>query len=408
MSVDSHAIARKYGTPTYVYDLAEVRTARNDLASSLPTPHRLYYSMKANPHPDVVSTLHHAGCHIEISSIGELNIARRTGVPAQRCLLTGPGKTDEELFAALEAGVGAISVESAHEFARLGKVSTSLDKPVTCLLRVNVEDAIGGMGLTMTGRPSPFGIDSAAILEAVDSFQPNGHIAVEGLHFFMGSNVQDENTLVSMMDASVRTAARIRSSLSTPLKVVDLGGGFGAPYARQDERPQFPTLRARLSAMLDDHLPGWRNGEPLIAFESGRYLVSTAGTLICRVVDVKVSKGERFVVLDTGIHHLGGMSGLRRVPPIAVQPIRPRGDEPEDNVRIVGPLCTPLDTWLRGPFPRVKPGDVLEVPNVGAYALTASLLAFISWPSPTEVSVDNGVPMSVTNLCLRREVSPLS
>ncbi|MFE5035966.1 hypothetical protein [Streptomyces sp. NPDC056683] len=139
-----------------------------------------------------------------------------------------------------------------------------------------------------------------------------------------------------------------------------------------------------------------------MAFESGRYLTATCGRLLTRVLDVKNSHGQRVVILDAGINHLGGMAGLRRVPPLhpdvvrpddaAAQSTGPRGTDAEDAAApdgpamICGPLCTPLDTWARShPLPAVVPGDLLAVPNTGAYGLHASLVLFLGHPAPLEI-----------------------
>jgi diaminopimelate decarboxylase len=192
-----------------------------------------------------------------------------------------------------------------------------------------------------------------------------------------------------------------------PLRTIDLGGGFGAPYARAGELPAYPGLAGRLADELDEALPGWRQQAPAVAFESGRYLTATCGQLLTRVLDVKSSHGQRVVVLDAGINHLGGMAGMRRVPPLHpdvvpfqdAEAVDPEAGEkgadstagPAGPAMICGPLCTPLDTWARArPLPAVTPGDLLVVPNTGAYGLHASLVLFLGHPAPLEIVTDGG------------------
>ena len=123
-------------------------------------------------------------------------------------------------------------------------------------------------------------------------------------------------------------------------------------------------------------------------FESGRYLLASAGTLLATVTDVKISRGRTYVLLDTGIHHLAGMSGLRRIlrPAISLRRVGAEAGDDAQAFDLAGPLCTPLDCLARGlegSLPDV--GDVVAIPNVGAYGLTASLVGFLSRPAPTEV-----------------------
>ncbi len=175
------------------------------------------------------------------------------------------------------------------------------------------------------------------------------------------------------------------------LDTLDLGGGFGAPFARAGYRANLGGLRGGLETLLDRHLGGWRSGRPRLVFESGRYLVGTAGTLLVRVLDAKRSHGQEIVVLDSGINHLGGMSGLRRLPPLAAHLIKADAGAAVTRATLVtGPLCTPLDVWHRSAdLPPLAPGALLAVPNVGAYGLYASLVAFLGHPTPIEVAVDN-------------------
>jgi diaminopimelate decarboxylase len=413
-AADPARVAERYGTPVYVYDLAAIGRAHADLRRALPRPTDLYYSLKANPHPLVAAELAAAGCRAEVSSMGEVDAAIAAGFPPRKIMLTGPGKSEATVRHALRRGVLRFSVESPTDLARVTGLAAGQRGPARCLLRVNADQPVPGMGLTMTGAASQFGVDAAWVAADPDRFRPGGS-APAGVHLYMGTNLPDEDALMRQFEVAVPLAARLDRLLG-PLAEVDLGGGFAAPYARRGPPPPLPTLARRLTTLLDEHLPHWRSGRPRVAFESGRYLVAGAGTLIGRVLDVKPSRHETFVVLDIGVHHLGGMSGLRRIPRIVPELLpggrpdagalpsaggRPEagalpsaGDPPDasavlSNATVVGPLCTPLDTLSRGvTLPRLAVGDLVTIPNVGAYGLTASLLAFLGHPAPTEVVVD--------------------
>ncbi|WP_328611221.1 type III PLP-dependent enzyme [Amycolatopsis sp. NBC_00345] len=400
-------VAEQVGTPCYVYDLGTITDAHADLTKSLPHPSTLYYSLKANPHPRIVAALAELGCHAEISSKGEIDSAVEAGVPGEHMLLTGPGKAEETIDYALGHGIRHFSVDSPVDLDRVGERAFSYGVEVECLLRVNADSAMtGGSGLTMTGTASQFGADAAWILEEPQRFKAHGIATVTGLHLYMGSNLLDEDTLVSQFGIAIDLVVRLSEQLEH-LREVDLGGGFGAPYAKTGSRPQFPNLAARVEEMLDDRLKGWRTGEPRISFESGRYLVAESGVLVCEVLDAKRSKDELFVVLDTGVNHLGGMSGLRRIPRSGPSVIPASGipHEPEDAVQtsVVGPLCTPLDTLGHDmAMPPMATGDLVTVPNVGAYGLTASLLAFLGHRAPMEVVTRGNEVLVVSQLQVKR------
>ncbi|GAA4549811.1 type III PLP-dependent enzyme domain-containing protein [Amycolatopsis samaneae] len=390
---------RRVGTPAYVYDLAEVRRNTRRLRAALPGGCGLYYSLKANPHPALLRALRSGGAAPEVCSPGELDATLDAGWPATDALYTGPGKRDADLAAALRAGVRTFSVDSPAALDQLDRAAAALGVEARCLLRVNDDQPTPGQRLAMTGVPSQFGADTGWVLAEPARFAGRPNASVVGLHLYMGTNLLGTDDLVAQFGHSLRTATRLRAALEAAgarIEVLDLGGGFGAPFARAGTAVEFDGLRERLEELFDDDVPGWRAGNPAIAFESGRYLVGTAGTLVTAVLDTKRSHGREIVVLESGINHLGGMSGLRRLPPLVPHLVTVDGTpDPADTIEttVVGPLCTPLDTWARGvPLPRLAPGDLLAVPNTGAYGLHASLLAFLGHPAPAEIVVDGDLP----------------
>jgi diaminopimelate decarboxylase len=396
VSAAERAVLGRVEVPAYVYDLDDVRRAHGLLTGSLPRPSRLYYSLKANPHPAIVRTLAGLGCGAEVCSPGELAAALEAGVAPGEVLYTGPGKRDAEVAGAAAAGVRWFSVDSP---AGLAQARRAAGGEARCLLRVNDRAAVPGQGLAMTGVASQFGVDAGWVEAEPAAFGPG----LAGFHLFLGTNLEDEEALVAQFGSAIGTARRLAGVLGFDPPVLDLGGGFGAPFARAGALPRFATLAGRLAGMLDEHFPGWRRGRPEVAFESGRYLAGTCGTLLTRVADVKCSQGRWVVVLESGINHLGGMSGMRRLPPLVPELEAAGHRETLHEAIVAGPLCTPLDTWARSAdVPAVRPGDVVRVPNVGAYGLSASLLAFLGHPAPREVVVDAGEIVEVSRLELVR------
>lgn len=408
-------LADRYGTPAYLYELAEVDAAARSLRRALPRPSRLYYSLKANPHPVIASTLRDAGCDAEISSVGELTVARQAGFAGDQCLYTGPGKSVQEIAIALDSGVRRFSVESAADFHQVAAVAVERGTTADCLIRVNTLRAKGTSGLRMSGVPSQFGVDVTVLEENAGLFAPRPGARVLGLHFFSVSNATTAEVIVEEALANIAVAARLRDVAGVDLRVLDLGGGFAAPYARPGRLPDYTGLDAVLEAALDEHLPGWRDGGPAIAFESGRYLVGGCGRLVAKVADVKRSQDRTFLVLDSGINHLGGLAGLGRLLPVTAVVVPadgpPAAPEPGDQVRatVVGPLCTPADVLARDvAIAPPRRAELVEIPNVGAYGLTASLVGFLSRPAAAEVVLRDGVPLNASRMELRRVPIDLS
>ncbi len=385
-----------HAVPAYVYDLAEVRRSVRSLRDQLPGGTRLFYSVKANPHPGVVAELLRQGCDLEVSSTGELRVALEAAADPARVLCTGPGRSAAEVDAALEAGVSTFSVESAGALERLRDRAGRRACDVDVLVRVN-QAARVGQGLGMTGGTSQFGVDADLLTSGTWSPADRD---LAGLHYYLGSNLVDEAALVAQLCVAVESARAVADGLGMQPRLLDLGGGFPAPFARAGTLPTFPGLRPALETALDAAFPGWRDARPEIWFESGRHLTATCGRLVTRVADVKRSDDRPVVVLESGINHLGGLPGMRRVPPMIPDLVTPDPDRPIwDDALVVGPLCSPLDTWARSAtVPALEPGDIVAVPNVGAYGLTASLLGFLSHPAPVEVVVDGDAVVSCSRL----------
>ncbi|MER6441325.1 type III PLP-dependent enzyme [Streptomyces sp. NPDC001185] len=393
-------LAERYGTPLYVYDRDRVRAARRDLFGCLPEGVEVYYAFKANPHPDLVRALRTGdgpACKAEISSTGELATALEAGYRGEDILYTGPGKTPSELDAAVRDGVDLFSAESLSDLEHIGRAALGHGTTARCLLRINSVTASAASGVRMTGKPTQFGIDSETLPEIAAALTSMPGTSVEGLHLFSQSNARDEESLLAEFRHTLQTAARIQDELGLRLRVLDIGGGFSVPYGRNGERAAYPKLRGELAAALDVFFPGWRHGLPRIAVESGRYLVGDSGHLVTAVSNVKSGRGHTFAVCDAGINVFGGMSGLGRLLPVSVEvPV----DEESQQVTLAGPLCTPGDVLGRGvTVPAdLAPGDLLAVPNTGAYGPTASLLMFLGRPSPVEVVTDGEETVSVTRI----------
>jgi diaminopimelate decarboxylase len=406
-------LAETFGTPLYVYELDRVAAAHRDLRNCLPAGITIFYSLKANPHPDIARALREmdgeSPCRAEVCSAGELAVALEAGFAPGECLYTGPGKTEDELVTAITQGVRTFSVESLTDLERVGRVALRCGVVTDCLLRINTVSSIAATSIRMAGTPSQFGIDSELLAEQLPSLRGVPGTRLTGAHFYSLSNARDELSLISELTQSVATAARMHAELGLPMDILDLGGGFGAPYAVPGPRPVYDKLRAELESALDSGFPQWRSGRPQIACESGRYLVGDCGELVSRVTNVKESRGRRFVILDAGINTLGGMAGLGRLMPLGVTPDdqrEPGGQGEPGDARaaiLAGPLCTPGDILGRNvPLRPVRPGDTITVPNVGAYGATASLLLFLGRPTPHEVVMRGGEIVTVSRLDVRR------
>jgi diaminopimelate decarboxylase len=414
-AIDLLGVARNYGTPCYVYDIDAVSRAAADLLEALPAAAELYYSLKANPHPRLVSQALALGLRAEVSSDGELEVALAVGALPEQILYTGPGKTAEELAVALTHGVRLFAVESVAERDRLTAACHAVGAVCEYLVRLNGPRGSAAGSLRMGGRATAFGVDVEHTDELAELLAvPSDRVRPVGLHVFFATNVADESSLIAEFEQVVDTAAQVAKQTSIKLSVLGLGGGFPAPLAQPGTRIRFPNLRQRLVSCLDDRFPDWRSGRIRVLFESGRYLVADSGTLLSTVLDVKTVRGRTHVVIDAGVNVLGGMNGLGRLmapcaQPYVVEAGRPGTERADLPITVVGPLCTPLDVISQAAdLPEVQVGQVLAVPNVGAYGLTASLVAFLSRPTAVELVVVDDAVIDARRLVVRAEpIAPL-
>lgn len=383
------SLAESFGTPFYAYDEAELQARAAELKSWLPggDRSRLYFSFKSNPNPSVAGVLNRAGCRADLTSSGELEAAREAGFDLSLALYGGPGKSADELLFAVENGVENYSIESERDLAALAEATGRAGRSVRGLIRVNPMEAPRAK-LAMSGVPSQFGFEEEDLRSSGDAIvrAAGPNIDLAGFHIYWGTQIGDAEALLACFERTVASVAELSGILGIDLRVLNLGGGFPWPYSKRGEAPDLSPLGEGLEALRKN---AGAVGEAEWWFESGRYLCASSGTLVTRVMDLKTSKEERrFLILDTGIHHLGGMAGLGRIPRFSIDlevPPSRCGNE-EITVDVVGQLCTPLDCiGRRIKLPAVEPGDLVCVPNVGAYGPTASVLGFLSRPTPVEI-----------------------
>ncbi len=373
----------EFGSPLYLYDLERFEGQARTLQAILPRGARLIYAMKANPLPAICGALREAGCDTEVSSPAELAIAREAGFDSERILYTGPGKTEEEVRGALAAGVCRFSCDSAEDLRRLAGVAGAGGWPAEALLRLNVAGspyARFGVGAF----DAHFGVLEAEVLAAAGELAAAGRVEIAGVHVYFGTQIPAPEGLVETFAGALETAERVAVHSGLELRVVDVGGGFPWPFATDGSGPELAGLapafeRAASQRRLTAGADLW--------FESGRYLAAAGGTLLATVLAVKTAGGKKFVVLDAGVNHLGGMAGLGRIhrPLADPVPLEPRAGEAE-TVDLVGPTDSALDCVARGvAVSPLGPGDRVAIPNVGAYGLTASLLGFAGRRAAVEV-----------------------
>jgi diaminopimelate decarboxylase len=381
---DVRDLADRLGTPFYVYDAGQIRKNYKRAARALPD-FRIAFSLKANPNLCICAILRRCGSLAEVASGGEILAALASGFHPREILFAGPAKQDWELELACRRNIGTINVESLGELERLNTIAQSLGLRARVCIRVNTREGSRDAVEKMAGGSSRFGIDEELVSSAL-RFRTES-ISVVGIHVYTGSQILDEDEIVSNIVRSVRLFVKCSHMACTPLKSLICGGGFGVSNQARQPALDLTYLRKRLTSRL------MRYAEPLrtvrLTLELGRYLVAAAGVFVTRVVDVKTSRGKIYVSTDGGMNNFLRPVFMRVEHPIfAVN----RLDQPlETSASMGGPLCTPLDLYGTSvPLPPISTGDLVGIFNAGAYGFTMSTHGFLSHPVPPEAIVDKG------------------
>jgi diaminopimelate decarboxylase len=384
----SRLTARVGSTPYFVYDRGAMTRRVAELREALGASIDIGYAVKANPMPAVVQHLANHVDTLDVASTGEMTIALDTGMPADRVSFAGPGKTDEELCRAVAAGV-TVELESEGEARRIAAVGTTLGLQPQVAIRINPDFSVKGSGMRMGGGPQQFGVDveqAPAMIELVG----NLNLDLHGFHLFAGSQNLRADILIEAQRQTVELLLGLADKVSSTLTYLNLGGGFGIPYADADAPLDLTRVGENLRVLSEDVITP-AHPYARVVVELGRFLVGEAGVYVTRVVDRKISRGRTYLVVDGGMHHQLAASGnlgqvIRRNYPIAVGN---RADQPGDGpVTVVGSLCTPLDVLGSDvDLPAAIEGDTVVLFQAGAYGYSASPLHFLGHPLPAQVLV---------------------
>jgi diaminopimelate decarboxylase len=299
----------------------------------------------------------------------------------------GPGKSEAELEQAVAAGI-LINVESPREVELLAGIARKLGLPARVAVRVNPDFELKTSGMKMGGGPKQFGVDAEVVPELLARIGELG-LAFEGFHLFAGSQNLRPDAICDAQRKSYDLALKLAGHAPSPVRVLNLGGGFGIPYFPGEQRLDIAPIGENLAAIVQraqGDLPQAR-----IVIELGRYLVGEAGVYVCRVIDRKISRGQVFLVTDGGLHHHLAASGnfgqvIRKNYPVTIGH-RVVGTARE-KASVVGPLCTPLDLLAdQMDLAVAQPGDLVVVFQSGAYGASASPQSFLSHPPVIEALV---------------------
>ena len=355
-------MAEAVGTPFYCYSTATLERHFDVFAQSLEGLDALVcFAVKSNSNQAVISTLARRGAGADVVSLGELKRALAAGVPPERIVFSGVGKTREEMAAGLQAGIYQFNVESEPELDALSEVASGLGLTANIAFRVNPDVDAKTHAKISTGKAeNKFGVpwDRAREIYARAAALPG--IRVVGVDVHIGSQLTD---LMPFEEAFARVGKLIQMLREDghAIERADLGGGLGIPYYEDSEAPPLPIA---YGAMVNRITHNW--GVRLI-LEPGRLIVGNAGILVTRVIYVKQATKKTFVVVDAAMNDLIRPSlydAHHDIAPVA----EPQALTPRITATLVGPVCETGDTFATDrEMPAVKEGDLVVLHSAGAY-----------------------------------------
>jgi len=381
-------LARRYGTPLYVYDVDALHAAFLGYQQAFRRlPHRICAAVKANANLALLRRLAEWGSGFDVVSGGELERVLRAGGAPGTIVFSGVGKTAAEMDLALEAGILLFQVESEPELELLAERAARRRRPARFGLRVNPDIGAATHPHIATGlRHHKFGV-ALPLARRLYARSRTGAMArwlqPEGIGFHIGSQILD----TAPMAAAALRVARLTAELERGglrLRYFDVGGGLGIAYQPGQRPPRLSAYAAALQAAWKRLPP---RPERCLLLEPGRSLFAAAGALLTRVLYVKDQGGKRFVIADAGANDLIRPSLYGAYHEIA--PLRPRRG-PRRAVEVVGPLCESGDCFAhQRPLAPVEAGDGLALLDAGAYGFALSS-NYNARPRAAEVAVEGG------------------
>ena len=355
-------IAAAVGTPFYLYSTATLERHLSVFEEALAgLDHLICYSVKACGNIAVLRTLARQGAGMDVVSAGEMHRALAAGVPGERIVFSGVGKTRAEMAAALETGIRQFNVESEPELAALSEIATAMGRTAPITIRVNPDVDAKTHAKIATGKAEnkfgvPIGRARAVYAHAADL--PG--VEVVGIDVHIGSQLTD----LAPFEAAFTAVADLTRTLCADgheISRLDLGGGLGIPYQHSNEAPPLPFDYGALIKRTCGDL-GCE-----IQIEPGRLIAGNAGLLVASVIYVKEGEDRRFLILDAAMNDLirpAMYEAWHDIVPVA----EPARDAPVGPVDIVGPVCETGDTFARArPMPALGAGDLVAFRSAGAY-----------------------------------------
>lgn len=380
--VNLEALARRLGTPLYVYSTSSIREHIGALRAALDGCNaEVHYAVKANSNLAILELMAEAGVGADIVSGGELWRCLRAGIPAAHVVFSGVGKTAVEIADALDAKIGRFNVESSDELSLLQRIAADRGVVANASARINPDVDPHTHAKISTGKSeNKFGVDIATARKWFADTATLTNVQLDGLHVHIGSQMLGLGPISQALHELARFWRELVAA-GHPIRCLDVGGGLGICYRTGRDHP---VGVAAYVGSIKEALSGFGGR---ILLEPGRWMVGEAGVLLARVVRVKLGRARRFLVLDAAMNDLIRPSlynAWHDIVPVTAL------DRPLVTYDVVGPVCETGDTFAVGrEMPRCEAGDLVMIRATGAYG-AAMASSYNSRPLAAEVLLNRG------------------
>ena len=393
--LDAGELAKKFGTPLYVYDFERIKDNARRLKSAFYSDEiktALFYSVKANSHPAVVHLLKECGYGCDCVSPNEIEIALKAGVKPSDIIYVGNYESLEDLNAVVRAGTKLV-LDDINSLDRLLRIT----RPEMVSFRINPGKGQGKYEqINTAGIKAKFGVPHEKAWLAYEKALKAG-VKRFGAHMMVGSGILEEEHFPRMLELLLDILGQISQKLGITYEFVDMGGGFGIPYYGDDHDLDIQQVGSECLKVFKNKIDSLPIGKPALHLEPGRYLVGDAGYLLTRVIGIKESY-QNFAGLDAGFNTL-----IRSALYKAQHPIIVHNKENETElfpINLCGQICENTDIFTVGrPLPKLTEGDLVIITQTGAYGYAMSM-TYNHRLRPSEVAIINGQAVEIT----RREV----
>ena len=361
-NVSALAIARKYKTPFYCYSLSQLKNNFYTLNKAFKHIKPIIcFSVKSNSNLTILRELKKMGSGADVVSMGELLKATKAGINNKKIVFSGIGKTEEEIKMAIKKGVLLINIESESEVNLINKISKKVSRKIPVGIRLN-PNVTGRTHekISTGGKNEKFGLLYNDFINLCRKIKKMKNLKLEGISVHIGSQITSIGPFKKMLSVINKTINKSKINF----KFIDLGGGMGISYSKQEKQINLSQYAKEVSKFL-------KNKNSKIIFEPGRFIVGNSAILITKIVYIKKSNDKYFVVLDAGMNDL--MRPALYDAEHQIIPLKKSNKTFRGNLQFVGPICESTDKFSnQRKFSQIKEGDYLALANVGAYGMSLS------------------------------------